>query len=435
MEEGEVGGDVEENERGQGAEQDAVGAEGVAGGGAQHEEYEGPSEGAEHVVARVDMAVGEGGAAHGNEAEGADGPERQRDRDPFAAESAAVERPGEQRKEEGPEVRGDGGLAEGERRAEENQPVVEDRDEAGPGGRADVVAGVEVEADEENRRGERAGAEPADEPGPPALPCEHQGADAPRDKAMREGERGQQGEDYRGEPAAARAAGKTDDARAGQQDHLEVVDRGAGPLEVFVVLELEKQKGEEHAQEHAAGGGAGRVNQQAAEGADEQIADGADDHEVDGARRPIARGEEEAAGERAVLVAQREKMGEDLRHRRSLIKPEQEEEGGIELVPVGDVARHEKGAGEDEAHRHEGDRRDREHERPLGAEDREGAGGNGHAVELEGGAEGGTQNQAGSFRGPPGDCSVDAEGRAEMSIRGRKRRTWLKPEPAARTSV
>lgn len=94
---------------------------------------------------------------------------------------------------------------------------------------------------------------------------------------------------------------------------LEVIDGSAGPLKIFVVLELENEKRQQHADAQPANRGASGGDEQTAQRADEQIPDGPDDREIDGAGGPVTGGKQQAAGERAVLVSQGEEVGEDFR--------------------------------------------------------------------------------------------------------------------------
>ena len=195
---------------------------------------------------------------------------------------------------------------------------------------------------------------------------------------MGECEGGEQGEEHACEEAAPSAAGEPEHTRAREQDDLEVIDGRAGPLKIFVVLELENEKRQQHAHAQPANRGASGGDEQPAQRADEQIADRPDDREIDGAGGPVTGGKQQAAGERAVLVTQSEEVGDDFRPGGAAIEAQQQEEGGVEFVPIGDVPRDEQGVGEDINDRNQPDHPEGANEGPLAAEKGNRGTGSGH---------------------------------------------------------
>ena len=179
-----------------------------------------------------------------------------------------------------------------------------------------------------------------------------------------------------------------------------MIDGSAGPLKIFVVLELENEKRQQHADAQPANRGASGGDEQTAQRADEQIPDGPDDREIDGAGGPVTGGKQQAAGERAVLVSQGEEVGEDFRPGGVAIEAQQEEEGGVEFVPIGDVPRDEEGVGEDIDDRNQPDHPEGANEGPLAAE--KGNSGTGHGHDLQNRVSGSGGNQGTAKNGPNG---------------------------------
>ena len=121
---GEVGGDVEHHEHGRGPQQGAIGARGVVPFVQLDEDHQGPDEAAEHVVAGVHVSAHDIDPADRHEQQGADRPQGEGQRDAFAGQDGRPQLGAEEDEERGAEEGREGRVPEGERGAEQGEPVV-----------------------------------------------------------------------------------------------------------------------------------------------------------------------------------------------------------------------------------------------------------------------------------------------------------------------
>ena len=171
---------------------------------------------------------------------------------------------------------------------------------------------------------------------------------------MGERQRREHGAKTRDEPCGARAVREGGDSRAHVEQHLEMIDRRAGPEKVFVVLKLKQAEREDEAEPETAGGAAGTDDQNGAEREEADIPEQADDGKVYRAGEPVARGEKQAAHDHAMLVIDGEQLIEKDTRPDAGVQAHDQRESGLKLVPVGDIATGLGGAEADVDEREEG---------------------------------------------------------------------------------
>jgi hypothetical protein len=164
------------------------------------------------------------------------------------------------------------------------------------------------------------------------------------------GEHSTQPGGQQGQPGAV---GEGGDGGADVEQHLKVIDRRAGPEEVFVVLQLENNEGKDDAQPEAALRGAGDDDEEHAEGDQGRVAQEADDGEVHGAGQPVTTGKYDAAHHHAVLVVYGQQLIEQRGGSDAVVETQNEGDGGLVFVPVGDIAAGFEGAEADVAERNQ----------------------------------------------------------------------------------
>jgi len=148
------------------------------------------------------------------------------------------------------------------------------------------------------------------------------------------------GEQSRGGDGVARRLRQCSEGAAGEEEDLEMVDRGSAPKERLIVLEMEET---ERRARHPAGRGALRPSARATrrkQSPDEgEVADGVDEVKVDAAReRSSCPSKEQAAGDGAVVAVEAEQTMEELARRGAGVEMKQEAEHAVVVVPERHVA-------------------------------------------------------------------------------------------------
>ena len=150
-----IGQNIEKAEQGERADQQPIGMRGVVALFKLQEEHERPSERAQNVIARVDVALGDVGATDGDECQGTDRPEREGDSDPLSGKGPLADGAAEQGEKSDAEERRRARFAEGQRCAQQGQPIVEDGSDPATTQGTDGVAGVETESEQKYSSGGR----------------------------------------------------------------------------------------------------------------------------------------------------------------------------------------------------------------------------------------------------------------------------------------
>ena len=101
------------------------------------------------------MALGDVGATDGDECQGTDRPERERDSDPLSGKGPLADGAAEQGEKSDAEERRRARFAEGQRCAQQGQPIVEDGSDPATTQGTDGVAGVETESEQKYSSGGR----------------------------------------------------------------------------------------------------------------------------------------------------------------------------------------------------------------------------------------------------------------------------------------
>ena len=186
------------------------------------------------------------------------------------------------------EPRGEAGVSEGGDRAEKREPVAENFLRTGEVEVGEAVPAVDGKAQRVTDDDEGGQGAPAEELRAAAGAPQHRGAERPDQQAMGERQRREHGAKTRDEPCGARAVREGGDSRAHVEQHLEMIDRRAGPEKVFVVLKLKQAEREDEAEPETAGGAAGSDDQNGAQREETAIPEQTNDGKIHGAGEPVA---------------------------------------------------------------------------------------------------------------------------------------------------
>ncbi|MFZ9745617.1 MAG: hypothetical protein ACO3G4_03195 [Opitutaceae bacterium] len=212
------------------------------------------------------------------------------------------------------------------------------------------LRGVHLEAGEvgsDHHHGQR---EPRQQPAAPRREQEQERPQRPDDQAVRQSVGGRDAREARRDQGGRPAPRERHDRGTQQENHGEVVDRGARPEEVLVVLQLEEQEGQQHRQPGRACHRARRRREQHPQREQAPHADPAHHAEVDGPRGPVEHREQEPARHHPVLVVDREQILQKRARALALVQLHREPQRGVELVPIDDVQPPRRRAFEDVSH-------------------------------------------------------------------------------------